>query len=284
MTNEELVARIKSGNNELMGELYTNNRGIIFKIAKKICNDNYDDLEDAMQNAYFGLVTAVENFDCNLQYKFITYATYHIRQSILRGRCTSLHISEHLMARTAYILKVKYALAQQYGRTPTLKEISRRTNLSINQIRKALCAAAPIKSIYEPLGDDITISDTIQDQSIDFENEIADADERRFVHAVVKELPEREKQAIKLYYFHRLPYKYVAEKLGVSYSYARELVRNGIKRLQKPDIKRKFLGDTLDSVTPFYQHRGVQAFNNTWTSSTEQSVIEREYYRDILTI
>lgn len=69
LTNEQLVERIQAGDKSLMGELYAKNKGMITKIARRICKDDADGMDEAMQDAYFGLVAAVEGFDCNSEYK-----------------------------------------------------------------------------------------------------------------------------------------------------------------------------------------------------------------------
>lgn len=284
MTNEELVRRIKNGNKEMMSELYTQNIRLIQIIARKLCTD-INDYEDAIQDAYFGLVAAVEAYDKDKGVKFMTYAAYHIKLAIHRGKCTAQHVPERIRFRAAHIRKAQNELALQLGRAPTKAEIRNKTGLTAEQIRYTLNAVAPVRSIYEPLGeDDFTVADTIQDNSIDFENDIAAADEQRFVHDVVEELPQREREALKLYYFYRMTYAQVGRQLRVSGNYARELVRKGIKQLQSPQIKRKFFDDTLDSVTPFYRHRGIQAFNNTWASATEKTVLDRERYMMRITV
>ncbi len=283
LTNEQLVERIQTGDKSLMGELYTKNKGIILKIARNICRENQDEFEEAMQDAYFGLVVAVEGFDCNSEYKFTTYAAHCVRGAIIRAREGRTGIPYHLLWKYQKIKQTKEALTNKLGRVPTKQEISDGTGLSIKQIEAIRTITMPPHSLYEQIGDDgFTLGDVIKDNGIDFENETADADERRFVHDVIEELPEREREALKLHYFYRMTYAQVGRQLHVSGNYARELICKGVKRLQSPQIKRKFLDDTLDSVTAFHRHRGIQAFNNTWTSATEKAVLDRERYKERL--
>lgn len=245
MTNEELVTRIKNGNKELMDKLYKQNIRYIQSLARKLCH-NIDDYEDALQDAYFGLVAAVETYNKDKDVKFITFATYHIRQAIRRGKCTAQHIPEHIQFRAAHIRKAQNELALQLGRTPTKTEISDKTGLTVSQIKHTLYAVAPVKSIYEPLGeDDFTVADTIQDNNIDFENDIADTDEQRLVHDVVEDLPDKEKTVIKLYFFRRMTYKQISIQLGITDEQVRSLVDKGIRKLRYPHIKRKFLDNIL---------------------------------------
>ncbi|MGM9936208.1 MAG: sigma-70 family RNA polymerase sigma factor [Candidatus Ornithomonoglobus sp.] len=279
MTNEELVKQIKEGHNELMSDLYEQNKPIIRMIAQRLQPD-INDYEDALQNAYLGLVEAVNGYDESTGYKFITYAGYHIRQAIKRGNHDIRHIPEYLAVRANTISRAQNELAQQLDRMPTTAELSRKTGLSIKAIKYTLKAVMPVETIYKPLGEDFTIADTIQDNTIDFENDIAEADEQRYLHTIVNELPERERQVIQSYYFQGLTYSEIGQRLNVSPERVRILKKQGLRYLQHPKMIRKIIGDELDRCTLFYKHRGIRAFNNTWTSSTEKTVLEREYLRN----
>ena len=133
--------------------------------------------------------------------------------------------------------------------------------------------------IDTPLTEDLTIADTIADNSIDLENDYAAADEMRRLHDVVAELPDPERQVIQLYYFRGLTYKDISSRLNISIEQARRLKEKGLRLLQRPQMVRKLRDREIDRLTPFYRHRGVQGFNNTWISSTESIVFERERIR-----
>lgn len=245
MTNEELVTRIKGGEKDLMSALYTQNLRYIQIIARKLCAD-INDYEDAIQDAYFGLVAAVEAYDKDKGVKFMSFATYHIKLAIRRGKCTAQHIPEHILFRAARIRKAQTELSLHLGRTPTKAEISVKTDLTVEQIEFTLNAVMPVKSIYDPISEeDFTIADTIQDNSIDFENNIAATDEQQLLHDVVEGLPELEKTAIKLYFFRSMTYNQISKLLNITAGQARSLIDKGIRKLRYPKIKRKFLDDTL---------------------------------------
>ena len=112
---------------------------------------------------------------------------------------------------------------------------------------------------------------------------IAAADERRYISQVVgeaiNELPEEEKEVIRMSYLEGLPYTTIAQKVDKSVEWVRQLKRKGLRKLRHPRISRRLLDEDIDRRTSFYNHRGVSAFNTTWTSSTEQTVLQREYFR-----
>lgn len=281
MSNEELVERIKQGENSLMSDLYMNCRRFIIAIIKRIGIEQAEDCEDAMQDAYFGLYEAVKGFDESKGYKFLTYAKYHIQTAIQRGKLKSSDLPEYVYSQRRQILRKRSELMQSLGRYPTQAELALKMNMNVKTVNYILNVSKPIKSIYESVEgtDELIVSDTIPDNRIDFENTIAAADERACVRAVVEELPEAEKEIIKLSYFEGLPYSVIAQQINKSVERVRQLKQRGLRQLRHPRMSKRLLDEDIDRRTSFYNHRGVSAFNATWTSSTEQTVLQREYFR-----
>lgn len=281
MSNEELVERIKQGENSLMSDLYMNCRRFIIAIIKHIGIEQAEDCEDAMQDAYFGLYEAVKGFDESKGYKFLTYAKYHIQTAIQRGKLKSSDLPEYVYSQRRQILRKRSELMQSLGRYPTQAELALKMNMDVKTVNYILNVAKPIKSIYEDVKgvDNLTVGDTIPDNRIDFENTIAAADERACVRAVVEELPEAEKEIIKLSYFEGLPYSVIAQQINKSVEWVRQLKQRGLRQLRHPRISKRLLDEDVDRRTLFYSHRGVSTFNTTWTSSTEQTVLQREYLK-----
>ena len=281
MSNEELVERIKQGENSLMSDLYMNCRRFIIAIIKHIGIEQAEDCEDAMQDAYFGLYEAVKGFDESKGYKFLTYAKYHIQTAIQRGKLKFSDLPEYVYSQRRQILRKRSELMQSLRRYPTQAELALKMNMDVKTVNYILNVAKPIKSIYESVEgtDELIVSDTIPDNRIDFENEIVTADERACVRAVVEELPEAEKEVIKLSYFEGLPYSVIAQQIDKSVERVRQLKQRGLRQLRHPRISKRLLDEDIDRRTLFYSHRGVSTFNTTWTSSTEQTVLQREYLK-----
>jgi Sigma-70, region 4 len=178
-------------------------------------------------------------------------------------------------------LRKRSELMQSLGRYPTQAELALKMNMNVKTVNYILNVAKPIKSIYEDVKgvDNLTVGDTIPDNRIDFENTIAAADERACVRAVVEELPEAEKEIIKLSYFEGLPYSVIAQQINKSVERVRQLKQRGLRQLRHPRMSKRLLDEDIDRRTLFYSHRGVSKFNTTWTSSTEQTVLQREYLK-----
>ncbi|MGN0107746.1 MAG: sigma-70 family RNA polymerase sigma factor [Hominilimicola sp.] len=282
MTNEEIVRLIRQGDNALMADLYEQNKRFIIAVIKHI-GIGADNYEDAMQDAYLGLHEAVNGFDESKGYKFLTYAKYHIQVAIQRGQSKALHVPEQVRDAARKIRRIQSRLTQELDRIPTTAELSKYTGLDAETIKYTLNAVKPVKSIYEPVTDDLILGDIIQDTKSDFENDIAAADERRYisetVSEAVSELHEAEKEAIQLFYFKGMTYTDIAELKGISASDVRRDVARGLRQLRHPRISKRLLDEDIDRRTSFYHHRSVDRFNTTWTSSTEQTVIDRDYMR-----
>lgn len=285
MSNEELVERIKQGENSLMSDLYMNCRRFIIAIIKHIGIEQAEDYEDAMQDAYFGLYEAVKGFDESKGYKFLTYAKYHIQTAIQRGKLKCSDLPEYVYSQRRQILRKRSELMQSLGRYPTQAELALKMDMDVKTANYILNVAKPIKSIYESVKgvDNLTVGDTIPDNRIDFENTIAAADERRCINKAVgeavSELPQEEKEAIRLFYFKGMTYTDIAELKGVAAADVRREVAKGLRQLRHPRISKRLLDEDIDRRTLFYSHRGVSTFNTTWTSSTEQTVLQREYLK-----
>ena len=241
MTNEEIVRLIRQGDNSLMGDLYEQNRRFILAVIKHIGiqPDNY---EDAMQDAYFGLYEAVNGFDESKGCKFLTYAKYHLQVAIQRGQTNAVHIPEQVRDTARKIKRIQNQLSQKLNRTPTTAELSKCTGLDTKTIKYTLSVVKPVNSIYEPVTDDLILGDIIQDASIDFENDIAAADEKQYISKTiteaVNELPETEREAIQLFYLKGMTYDDVAEIKGITAADARRNVSKGLRLLRHPRISQ----------------------------------------------
>ena len=279
MNNEELIKRIRGGERELMGELYTQNSGFIQSIIRRggLYPDTHpEDYEDAMQNAYFGLYAAVCGFDDSKGYKFLTYAMRYIQNAIRRRRCMPVDIPEHIRQEARKIKRIRDHLTQELKRRPTTAEISRCAKVNADRVDYLLNVIKPVKSIYEPVPctDNVTVGDCIEDSRTRFEDEIAASDEQRHIREVVADLPDDDRKIIELFYFDGMTQTEIAEAEGISISQVRQQREKAMRQLRRPQYSRRLLD--IDERTPYYNHVGVERFNNTWTSATEAAVLERE--------
>lgn len=281
MTNEELVKEVRGGKPELMSELYQRNKPFISLLIQRSGIERTEDIEDAEQNAYFGLYEAVQGYDADKGCKFLTYAKYYIQNAIQRGHSNTLHIPEYIYTAARKIKRKRDRLTQELNRIPTAAELSGYTGIDIKTINCILNTVKPVKSVYEPLNGDtegLTVGDCIEDKRIRFENDIAAADEARYIRTVIENtLTGAEKETLILFYFSGMTYTEIAELTQLTAAEVRKHISRGLRKLRQPRISKHLVDSYIDCHTPFYCHMGIKSFNTTWTSSTEKTVIEREY-------
>lgn len=178
MDNETLVKLIKEGKDikSNMEQLYVQNKGLLYKIVKRYRNiDRMTDIDDLMQQGYIGLVEAVEHYDPDKGTLFMTYASHWIRKNIKRylestGRIIALPI--HTQEKIYRYQKVTGAYLSQYNREPTDREYCYWMDCTQKQLESIRCTmriSAPC-SLESPVGEDLTIGDTIKDVSNDMES------------------------------------------------------------------------------------------------------------------
>lgn len=193
MTNEELVQLIQNGIDvqKNMEKLYVQNIGLIYSIVRKYrftyrapygC-DPIIDRQELMNEAYFGLVNAVEGFKPNKDTSFVTYAKYWISQAIRRylencGRV--IRIPVHTQAKIyAYNKTLEFYLSK-FLREPTKEELAICIGMTVKEVEKLeeFMFRKNVASLDEPIsnteGDEVEIGDSIPDQSINVEEQAID--------------------------------------------------------------------------------------------------------------
>ena len=167
MTNEQIVAEIRNGYSvtDHMQILYENNLPLIKRFIKPYTA--YENMEDLLQEAYFGLTEAVKHYETSENVLFMTYAGYWIRQAVQRylEKCGSVvRIPSHTRQKIARYKKTVQELEQELGRVPTGKEIADKMGISVGLLPELEIQIQGVESLDTPLTDDsnLTFDDTIQ--------------------------------------------------------------------------------------------------------------------------
>ena len=152
----ELTKRIKLGDKEAANELVTANLRFVISVAKQYQNKGLD-LVDLIQEGNIGMLEAAYKFDETRGYRFISYAVWWIRQSIMRAiseQCRTVRVPMSQVVNMSKINKMSEKFEQKNGRAPSMEEIEEETNLNRKKINMSLASTYRSVSLESPLRDE----------------------------------------------------------------------------------------------------------------------------------
>lgn len=280
MTNEELVARIKTGIDvtDNMLALWEQTRSFIHMMAKRYQGEI--DIEDLEQEGYLSLYDAIDGYDTDMGYKFLTYAEHRIKQRMVRyiQNNSAVRIPVHLREKMYQYNKIVNAYQMEHGRKPTRYEIAKEIGISYKSVislEKAV-KMANIQSIDRVIGEDesITLGDTVAD-GIDIESDvIEDVQKEQLKNALwplVDMLPENQGEILRKRY---KEHKTVRE-MGDNPEQIRKIETKAIRNLRKPKFREVLLPFFVSNASYSLGISGTSVcrFSQTWTSATERAAI-----------
>ena len=152
----ELTKRIKLGDKAAANELVTANLRFVISVAKQYQNKGLD-LVDLIQEGNIGMLEAAYKFDETRGYRFISYAVWWIRQSIMRAiseQCRTVRVPMSQIVNMSKINKMSDKFEQKNGRAPSMEEIEEETNLNRKKINMSLSSTYRSVSLESPLRDE----------------------------------------------------------------------------------------------------------------------------------
>lgn len=250
----DLAKKIRKGDLNARDRLINANLRFVVSVSKQYQHHGLS-LPDMIMEGNFGLIKAAERFDETRGFKFISYAVWWIRQSILQALAEQSRIVRLPINRIGHINKMKRMfsiLEQEYQREPTTLEISQALELAPEDVKKAIKNSGRYVSMDAPLSDD----EGGNMYDVFLSEDTASPDEELLTDSLCKEieralntLTRREAEVIRLYYGLNGRPSHTLEEIGEKFNITRERIRQikekGIKRLKhasKSRVLKTYMG------------------------------------------
>ena len=248
----ELAQRIKKGDRKALEKLTKANLRFVVSVAKQYQNQGLS-LPDLINEGNVGLIKAAEKFDETRGFKFISYAVWWIRQSILQAIAEQSRIVRLPLNQVGSVNKINKVLnkfEQEYERKPSIEEISEKVDLPEDKIDDVLKINSRHVSVDAPFadGEDNGLLDVLVNDDSPMDKSLVLESLRAEINTALQALNERERNVIEAFFGINQP-EMTLDEIGTKYGLTRERVRQikekAIRRLRnstKNKILKAYLG------------------------------------------
>lgn len=290
MTNEQLVVRIRAGENvgDNMAILYDQVKDFIHAMAYKYHGQG--ELEDLEQEGFLALYDAIDHYEADQGVKFLTYASHWIRQRMqkyIQNTGSPLRLSAGRQKAIRKYRKFCTEFQTEQGRKPTEAELCRSLWLTLEQLREIqydACMTA-VKSLDAPIkgaeGEEDTTLGELAASATDPCEELLDRLEQEELCSIlwqcVDGLPGKQPDVIRSRYKDNMTMKQCGQFCGISEAEVRKQQLKALRSLRSGENAKKlrpFLPGDAWIYSGALIGNGVDHFNQTWTSSTERVALE----------
>jgi RNA polymerase primary sigma factor len=225
-----LAKRIERGDRSARQQMIEANLRLVVSIAKRYQQQELP-LQDLIQEGTLGLVRAVEKFEWRRGFKFSTYATWWIRQSISRAladKSRAIRMPAHVVDKLNRITRVERRLLLQLGREPSAEEIGREARLTAEEVDRIRQSARTTVSLARPVGDaeESELVDVLPDDDAPLPEDSLDATQRvATLRRLLAKLPERDRRVLELRYGLDGSEPATLEEVGREFRVTRERIR-----------------------------------------------------------
>jgi RNA polymerase primary sigma factor len=246
----KLARRIKQNDQEAVAKMVSANLRFVVSVAKSYQNHGLS-LEDLINEGNLGLIKAAYRFDETRGFKFISYAVWWIRQSILQAiaeKTRMIRLPVNRVGTLTKISKVYSKLEQEYERAPSHDEIASILELDANEIANTIRQAAHVSSIDSPSAPNgnASLAEILPDpHEVKPDADLMDESLRNEVKNLLKGLTHREAKILKMYYGLDGNRPCTLEEVGVEFKLTRERIRQiketALKKLRQSSRSRVLL-------------------------------------------
>ena len=250
----ELAKRIKHGDRQAFEELIKGNLRFVVSVSKQYQNQGLS-LSDLINEGNLGLIKAAERFDETRGFKFISYAVWWIRQSILQALAEQARIVRLPLNKIGSISKINRAfsqLEQEYQREPTTEELASVLDIAPDLVKDSLNLSGIHISMDAPLREDEenTLYDImLNDDSPSADNELLMNSLRKEIERSLSTLSQREADILRYFFgLHGYPIltlEEIGDKLGLTRERVRQIKEKAIKKLKnkyRNQLLKSYLG------------------------------------------
>ncbi len=237
----ELAKEIKKGNQLALEKLVKANLRFVVSVAKQYQNQGLS-LGDLINEGNLGLIKAAKRFDETRGFKFISYAVWWIRQSILQALAEQSRIVRLPLNRVGALNKIGKAyssLEQEYEREPSATELAKELDMDVNEIADTLKISGRHVSMDAPFGqgEDNRLLDVLSnDQQPAPDQKLMEDSLRNEIERALSTLTKREGEVIRLYFGlgkeHSLTLEEIGEKFNLTRERVRQIKEKAIRRLR----------------------------------------------------
>ena len=221
---------IKTAKNELVQA----NLRIVISIAKKYCQHGIP-LSDLIQEGNLGLIRAIDTYDYRRGHRFITYATWWIRQAVLRVidcHSRTIRTPVYIREKMNQILKVSNRLLQEYKRKPTLEEIANATNIpseTIEKVTQSFTDSLSIDTSFEENGKR-EIKSSLNHKNNSILEQAISSNLSQIIDLILSNLTQREREIVKLRFGIGERHDHTLEEIGKRFKVSRERIRQILEK------------------------------------------------------
>ncbi len=229
---KDLAKRAKEGNVQAKKQLIKANLKLVVTIAKKAIHMSNLPMTDLIQEGNMGLMVAADKFNYKLGYKFATYASWWIKQSMFKAISEQSHcmkIPVYIQETLSRFSKLKREMERESNSQVKTEDVAKRMNISAEKIDTFLNAYSKTISIESGLensdGKEMNIADIIEDKKASATQEVEFEDLKTDILNVISTLKEREQEVVKLRYGLEDNTKKTLEEIGNIYGVTKECIR-----------------------------------------------------------